>query len=497
MNTFKIANNRPIVLSAITLALGIFTAGLVGSSAIGFFVSLSVLMVITIVSFFLKFKSLKTASIFLLVGFLMMSVTIGVKSTPDYNLENAYFEGRVQSVARANTATKRYVIKDVKFLGEELNGKVVLDVEEELEIGDRIAVIGSFATIEFNPFDSYSVSKYSENVTYSSKAEDVIKLGEDRKTLGEKIRIKVRKLYLENMGETGGVALGLVFGDTSYIGYDTESDMRASGLSHLFSVSGLHVGFMSTIIFWLFTILKVEKKKSLFWVSIILLAYGFLTGFPVGVVRASIMYLLALVAEIRLVRHDPLNALALTSIILLAINPLDLFSVSFLLSVGAMFGIICFYWSMTNIYKGDNFFIKKVVGAVSVSLSSNVFVFPISCYFFGSVSVFFIIANVLLVPIASLAYTLLVPVTLLALIIEPLGILMLPISMPLLSVTTVSSFIAQLPGSTVSINMPMLGALLFSFGMIVVSKFYMGSKYSKIVLSTLSFIACALIIFLF
>ncbi len=497
MNTFKIANYRPIVLSAITLALGIFIAGLVGKSAIGFFVLLGVLAVLTIVSFFLKFTSLKIATVFLLVGFLMMSATIGIKTAPTFNLENAYFEGRVESIAKATTETKRYVINDVEFLGEELNGKVVLDVKENLEIGDKIGVIGSFNTIEFNPFDSYSVSKYSKNVKYSSKSNDVIKLGETRKTLVEKIRIKVRNLYLSNMGEEGGIALGLVFGDTSYIDYDTESDMRASGLSHLFSVSGLHVGFMSGIIFWLFIILKVEKKKSLFWVSMILFIYGLLTGFPVGVVRASIMSILALIAEIQLVRHDQLNGLALAVIILLFINPLDLFSVSFLLSVGAMFGIICFYWSMMNVYKGDNHIIKKLIGAVAISLASNVFVFPISCYFFGSVSIYFVIANVLLVPIASLVYTLMVPITLLALIIEPLGILMLPLSMPLLCISTITSLIGQLPFGTLALDMPMLSSLLFSFGMVVVSKFYMGSKYSKIVLSSISFIACALIIFLF
>ncbi len=497
MNTFKIANYRPIVIAAVTLALGIFLAGLSANNAIGFFVLLGVVIVIAIASFFLKFKSLKIGAIFLLLGFIIMSITVGVKTAPVLNMENAYFEGRVQNVTKATTETKRYVISDVKLLGEELNGKLILDVKDDLEIGESIGVIGTFTTIEFDPLDSYSVSKYTENVRYSSRSEDVIKLGGSKKTFIEKIRIKVRKLYLENMGEEGAIALGLVFGDTSYIDYDTESDMRASGLSHLFSVSGLHVGFMSSIIFMLFLIFKVEKKKSLVWVSLILFAYGLLTGFPVGVVRASIMCILALIAEIQLVRYDPLNGLAMAVIILLLINPLDLFSVSFLLSVGAMFGIICFSWSMTNLYKGDNWIVRKLTSAVSVSLASNAFVFPISCYFFGSFSLYFVVANVLLVPIASVVYTLLVPVTLLALIIEPLGILMLPLSMPLLSISSITSLIAQLPLGTLSLSMPMAASLLFSFGMVVLSKFYMGSKYSKIVLSVLSFITCVLIIFLF
>ena len=92
MNTFKIANYRPIVIAAVTLALGIFLAGLSANNAIGFFVLLGVVIVIAIASFFLKFKSLKIGAIFLLLGFIIMSITVGVKTAPVLNMENAYFD---------------------------------------------------------------------------------------------------------------------------------------------------------------------------------------------------------------------------------------------------------------------------------------------------------------------------------------------------------------------------------------------------------------------
>ena len=497
MNVGKFANYRPIVLASICLALGIFIGALTANVGFAFFVILSVFIVATVVSFFLKFTSIKIGTIFLLIGFLAMSITCFTAFTEEVRQESFYFEGRVKEITDIGESKNRYVLEDVTALGENVGGKVLVDLEEDYKIGDVIGVEGSFENIPFNPFDSYSVSKHRKNIIFKSNGENSVKLRETKQTLIEKIRIKLASIYLEELGdENGGIALGLVLGETSYVDYETAEEMRESGLSHLFSVSGLHVGFMSTIIFVLFKLFRVDKKKSIIWVILILLFYGALTGFPVGVVRASIMSILILFAEIRLKRYDQLNGLALTVIIILLVNPLELFSVSFLLSVAAMFGIACFYWSITNLYKGDNYFIKSLVGSMAVSISANVFVLPVSAYYFGTASLYFVLANLLVVPLASLSYFLLVPLSVFSLIIPELGILMVPIRGPLFLIRFFTSMVSALPFATLKLGMTALGALLYSFGFIVVSKFYMGSKYSKLVLSGLSFIACALIFFL-
>ena len=251
---------------------------------------------------------------------------------------------------------------------------------------------------------------------------------------------------------------------------------------------------MSTIIFYLFRLLKVAKKKSIIWVTLILLTYGILTGFPVGVVRASVMSLLVLIAEIKHYRYDQLNGLAFAVIILLLINPLDLFSVSFLLSVAAMFGIACFYKRIISIYQGDSLIVKRLLGSVSVSLSANVFVLPVSAYYFGTISVYFLLANLIVVPIASAVYFLIVPLTLFSLIIPYLGITIAPLGMPILAISTISSGIGNIPFATLNLYMPLLAGLIYSFGFVILSRYYMGSKRSKIIISALSFITCALII---
>ncbi len=498
MKNFKIANYRPIVLSAICLALGIFVGALTGISRVGFFIALALLVVGFILSLFLKFSSLRIATIFLLIGFIAISVVGFVKQTPYVAYDSTYLEGRVKEVSLANKETNRYVIEDATILGDEVAGLVTVDCEAVFEVGDRVGVSGSFSTIEYNPFNSYSVSKYIENVKYKMSDCTGQKIGETPLSLVELVRVKIVKTYVERMGpDEGGVALGLVLGDTSYIDYDTATDMSMSGLSHLFSVSGLHVGFMSVLVFLVLRLFRVSKQKSLIWVVAVLFTYGLLTGFPVGVIRASIMSVLMLYSEIKKQRYDQLNGLATATIILLLINPLELFSVSFLLSIGAVFGIVCFLWSFRNLYTGDKFIVKTLVSSVGVSISANVFVLPIASYYFGRISLYFVLANIIVVPIASLLYSLLVPITTLSILIEPIGILLTPFSIPIVGINAISTFVANLPFSTLQIEAPMLSSLLLSFGAVVLSKFYMGSKYSKIVLFSLSFLACALIFFLF
>ncbi len=494
----RIANYRPLVIVAIAIAMGIALGAVALRNAVVFYVLLSLLIVTSSVFLILKKKIPKLISIFLLVGYALISLYSFIAEPTEVNRQNVYFEGRVCDISSAANTTKKYVLEDVSIDGTSYPRKALVQTTEVLEVGDIVGFVGDVRNLTFDPFDSYSVSKFSKGINYQAQASIAKVLDKDKLNLSETIKTKLRKIYLEYMGEKdGAIALGLVLGDTEYIDYDTNEDMRASGLSHLFSVSGLHVGFMCTLIYGAFRLFRLNKRKSLVAVVGILLSYGVLTGFPVGVVRASIMSIAILIAELIDERNDRLNSLALATIIILFVAPLELFSVSFQLSIGAVFGIVCFYQSLMKPFEKSFKFGKKVMASVAVSVSANAFVLPISSYAFGSISLYFIIANLIAVPISSLVYGLLVPISILSLAIEPLGILTFPLSIPISLIRIIASAIATAPMSTLTFSMPMLSALAYSFGMVVLSKYYMGSKRSKIIVCTLSFIACALIFFIF
>lgn len=493
----KIANYRPIVLGAIMLAIGITLSALTLKSAIGFFVCLGAICAMVIVFFIIRRGALKVASVFMLVGFVLFGSYAFINQVKEVSYSSVYIEAKVNDISKVTSDGNKYIISNLTLNGEVLNGKAILVAAENYDVGDKIGAVVSIETISFDPFDSYSVSRYQKGIKYTINAVGSVKIGKEKLNLTEKLRSKLRKIYIDNLGEEdGGIALGLVIGDKAYIDYDTNAEMRSSGLSHLFSVSGLHVGFMCALIFAIFKKFNFGRRKSFIVIAITLLCYGILTGFPIGVVRASVMTVALLIAELQEERSDPLTTLAIAVIIILFISPIELFGLSFQLSVGAVFGIICFYRPLKELYGGGRKFVGRLWSLVAISISANAFIFPITAYSFGTLSTCFIFANVIAVPIISFVYSLLVPLSLAALIVEPLGILITPLGIPIALTRILATAISVAPFSTVEIKVPCASALLFAFALTIISRFYMGSKTSKAVISSLSFLACALIIIL-
>ncbi|HHU50632.1 MAG TPA: DNA internalization-related competence protein ComEC/Rec2 [Firmicutes bacterium] len=205
--------------------------------------------------------------------------------------------------------------------------------------------------------------------------------------------------------QSAEVLHSMLFGEWIEFDQKTTEGIRRTGVAHLFSVSGLH------LIFWLSLFLGVGKllrlpTPLLSFLSIpVVLVFVLIAGLQPPAIRAAVMYFLALAGKIcaqprnRAVSGE--NLLSVTACLSLLWRPLDLFSKSFWLSYGACVGIFVFYppW-------------KRVLGrwgryqpAQAILLSSviQIVIMPLLINFFGGVSVLTPIANLLLVPLATLA----------------------------------------------------------------------------------------------
>ena len=105
-------------------------------------------------------------------------------------------------------------------------------------------------------------------------------------------------------------------------------------------------------------------------------------------------------------KYDPLNALSLAGIILLALSPMSLFSTGFQLSFCATFGII-FLSRLFNLVHFKNSFAQELWNAIRITISAQMGVAPLIFYYFGWISAWSILANLLLVPLFTLFYTVL------------------------------------------------------------------------------------------
>ncbi|MCM1404050.1 MAG: ComEC/Rec2 family competence protein [Prevotella sp.] len=182
----------------------------------------------------------------------------------------------------------------------------------------------------------------------------------------------------------------MMFGDKSVLTWGLRQDFSASGLAHMLAVSGLHVTLLAGVVGTLLRWCRVPRRAHLWVMTPILIFYAYLCGWQYAIMRAVIMCLVYAIAKNHLHVADPLSVLSLAAVIILMLFPYALVSVSFLLSFSCVLGINLWYQCVLRVTTS-----KLVALYVAVTLGS----FPFLVYFFGSVPVLGIVANVILVPL--------------------------------------------------------------------------------------------------
>ncbi|MBE6934225.1 MAG: DNA internalization-related competence protein ComEC/Rec2 [Ruminococcaceae bacterium] len=214
-------------------------------------------------------------------------------------------------------------------------------------------------------------------------------------------------------GDSGAFASALLLGDRSGIDYELNTSFRASGISHVIAVSGLHVTILVTL---LQTILLRRRLLSCLLGIPLLILFAAVIGFTPSVTRACIMQSLMLLAMVLKREYDPLTSLSFAALVMLVWNPLVILSVSFQLSVGCMLGIFLFSPHIRNWLQGLRYLqsgtgkglanrIKRiVVTSVSVSTGAAIVTTPLVAYYFGCVSVVGVLTNLLVMWLISAVF---------------------------------------------------------------------------------------------
>ena len=222
-----------------------------------------------------------------------------------------------------------------------------------------------------------------------------------------------RKMGIE--GQELGIISALTLGYREDLDKDVQRAFSASGAMHVLAVSGLHTGIVWGIVVWILTLggfgkpLWDEKlRRWLLNISAILLiwAYAFVTGLSPSVMRSALMltfWALSSLFEKQTSRWNPLLAAA---VVILIVNPLALWSVSFQLSFAAVAGIMLFGSSMQQavVLKGRVW--QSVSGLLIVSLAAQLGTMPLTLHYFGQTSNYFALTNLIVVPMAGILLSL-------------------------------------------------------------------------------------------
>lgn len=188
----------------------------------------------------------------------------------------------------------------------------------------------------------------------------------------------------------------LVLGDDRLLDADTIEVFRRWGISHLLAISGLHIGIVVGIVYFLLIRLGVMTKEKAQWTIIVFLPiYAVLAGGQPSVWRASLMVLLVIIINKLQLKYNYTDILSIVFIALLIFNKYIYFHVGFQLSFAVTFGLILSQkWMMqaqTNVER-----------VLQISFVSQMMIVPLQLSYFGTFQALSILLNIVVVPIFSL-----------------------------------------------------------------------------------------------
>ena len=282
-------------------------------------------------------------------------------------------------------------------------------------------------------------------------------------------RLAAAGLRGDELATVGALTLGY----KEELGKELRRHFQASGAAHVLAVSGLHTGIIYGVLLWLLTLgghvkPRYENRAGRWTISLVIISvmwfYAWLTGMTPSVVRAVLMVTIFEVGRMAYRQAISLNTIAAAAVLILLVKPTDLWSASFQLSFTATAAIVLFAKHMElylrrkewlGTWKGRLF--DWIAGTIIISIAAQLGTLPLTMYYFGQMSNYFLLTNLIVLPLA----TFLVPFGLLSIALGGswLGLIVSKATWALAWAMNHSvEWIEHLPGSLmhVSVSLPMV-----------------------------------------
>lgn len=209
--------------------------------------------------------------------------------------------------------------------------------------------------------------------------------------------------------ESAATMCGITVGDKGYFSDEFSANVRASGVSHVMVVSGLHLAIILGGFFSFIEKICYNKYLKLLLSLGAVFALVAVCGFTVSVIRAGIMFIIAALAPVLARDNDSLNSLSTAFVLILLFSPFAVFSVSLQLSMLATFGIIVvapFYTKLIcEKLKVKNSVLKELICVPVNTISATIMTMPVLVKTFGEISLVSPITNILITYAVTYALT--------------------------------------------------------------------------------------------
>ena len=213
---------------------------------------------------------------------------------------------------------------------------------------------------------------------------------------------KIYQTYLQNK-QSCAVLLAMTIGVENWLDDKIYEAYARSGAIHVLSISGLHVGIVSVLLYILIgrsrqkDKLPVKLARATALVSGIW-AFACIAGLSPSITRAALMFSIYLTGTVFRRPVKGMNVLAATAFICLAIDPFQINSVSFQFSYLALLGIVIFFKPLYTLVRVRTRGAKFVWGTIVMSIAAQVLLLPLLIHYFQQVSLISAFSSLVAIP---------------------------------------------------------------------------------------------------
>ena len=340
-----------------------------------------------------------TGGLIIMVGLLYFSLltTPAPEHLPE--IKPAQVEGVVTDYPRYDGKKTTFAISTNSKNHYSRNIQVYCNFAAHLQKGDKVELKGSLKqpARAGNPGE-FDYRKYLEknSIYYIFSVQEEKDLAISRQASGfqgwiNSYRYNSQELVKEVLPpDEAAILLGMLLGIIEGIDSNEYSDYQKTGVVHIFSVSGLHVGFLLLLCAWACSLLGLSRKMRVISGIILLLIYATLVGWPVPVIRSVIMGSIGLIAFYSGRDNRMLNSLGLAGIVILLINPHSLLQITFQLSFAAAWGLVYLF----PLLRRKLNYSSRWGDLLLVPVCAQLAVLPLTAYHFHLFSPLALLANI-------------------------------------------------------------------------------------------------------
>lgn len=408
----------------------------------------------------------------------------------DYINDNKEYEGIIIEEGKEEKYRYEYII-ELKSKDKINNKKFILNIKKKnspkLEYGDKIKFKGTYIKPDvqrnYGGFD-YSLYLKTKKIygTFESHNTKVISKDATGK-MSQAVHI-IRR-YIKNIleekleNDEAYLAKGVIIGDKNNLSNEIKEDFKNASLTHMIAISGTHFSYIILIMTYINNIIKRKRMGQVLTIIVILL-FMYITGNTASVIRSGTMAIMIIIASILHKRPDVWNNIAISLLIQILNNPYIIFDIGFQLSYGGVIGILTFYKKISKILlKDKKTKITYILNTISVTISANIFIMPIILIHFNTMSLSFIISNLIASPILGLVIIMTLILIFTSLILKSLINPFWKILNILLKIfIAITSICANLPLSKIYVPTPKLILIILFYSIVlIINKLSIKEKY--------------------